>query len=71
MTRGDGLHLLTVVGSANFNQEGTAVEWHPMLSDAEADVEQDWMEFGLRVAWYFYDENYWGEGALANASYYL
>lgn len=66
MTLDDAVMFIHKITSANYNAQGDTVEWHPAILDAESDVEDDTMELGLRVAWYFYDENYWREGALAH-----
>ena len=55
--------LLHQVGSKNFNKDGIAIEWHPLI--VEYDMEQDILEVGFIAAYYLYDENFWGEGALS------
>lgn len=65
MNEADAHHLLHMVTSKNFNKAGFAIEWHPLALSAEKDFEDDMLEIGFQAAYYMYDENIWGEGALS------
>lgn len=60
--------LTHFVTSKNFNKDGIATEWHPLATNAEKSFEADVLEVGFVAAYYMYDENVWGEGALANVT---
>lgn len=60
--------LLSLVTSKNFNKEGIAMEWHPLALDASRDFEADVLEIGFIPAYFMYDENVWGEGALSHVT---
>lgn len=68
MTEAEASRLTFMVGSKNFNKDGLAVEWHPLVSQAEAEFEDDVLELGFIPAYYMYDENVWGEGALSQVT---
>ncbi len=64
MTEAESHMLISMVTSKNFNKEGFAVEWHPLALSASKQFEADVIEVGFISAYYMYDENVWGEGAL-------
>lgn len=65
MTYAEAAQLISMVTSKNFNKQGFAIEWHPIAAGAEQDFEDDVFEIGFIPAYYMYDENVWGEGALS------
>lgn len=68
MTNTEAAMLIQMVTSQNFNKDGIATEWHPLAVGAEKDIEADTLEVGFIAAYYMYDENVWGEGALAHVT---
>jgi hypothetical protein len=64
MNEAEAYKLLSLVTSKNFNQDGMAIEWHPLALGASNTFEADVIEVGFLPAYYMYDENVWGEGAL-------
>lgn len=68
MNEAEAHYLLSLVTSKNFNNEGFATEWHPLAISAGRDFEADVIEVGFIAAYYMYDENVWGEGALAHVT---
>lgn len=68
MTEAESHELIHMVTSKNFNKEGLAIEWHPLAMNASKEFEADVIEVGFIAAYYMYDENVWGEGALANVT---
>ena len=68
MNEAEALSLISMVTSKNFNKEGFAIEWHPLALNAEKDFEDDVLEVGFMAAYYMYDENIWGEGALSHVT---
>jgi hypothetical protein len=68
MTEVEAGMLIRMVTSKNFNKEGFATEWHPLAVNAEKEFEADAIELGFIPAYYLYDENVWGEGALSHVT---
>lgn len=68
MTEEDAYELLYVVTSKNFNKDGMAIEWHPLSVKSWKEFEADVIELGFIPAYYMYDENVWGEGALYHST---
>lgn len=66
MTESEAHLLISLVTSKNFNKDGFAVEWHPLAYNYSGEVEADVIEVGFLAAYFMYDENVWGEGALHN-----
>jgi hypothetical protein len=65
MTESEGHSLINMVTSKNFNKGGWAIEWHPLAVNSWKTFEDDVLEVGFLAAYYMYDENVWGEGALS------
>lgn len=65
MNEAEAYALIRTVSSKNFNKDGFAIEWHPLELSCWADFEDDLLEIGFVPAYYMYDENVWGEGALS------
>jgi len=68
MTEAEAAMLTHLVTSKNFNKEGMATEWHPLAVGAEKEFEADILELGFIPAYYMYDENVWGEGAMRHVT---
>ncbi len=66
MNEAEAHELWDIVTARNFNKDGYATEWHPLALNAMQTMEADTLELGFRAAYYVYDENVWGEGALSN-----
>lgn len=64
MTEAEAYLLIQKVTSKNFNKDGFATEWHPLARKFSNVFESDLIEVGFLPAYYLYDENVWGEGAL-------
>lgn len=68
MTEAESHELIHMVTSKNFDKDGFAIEWHPLALGASKEFEADTLEVGFIPAYYMYDENVWGEGALYRVS---
>lgn len=66
MTELEARQLINMVSSKNFNKDGIAIEWHPLAMSASREFEADVIEIGFPAAYFMYDENVWGQGALYN-----
>ena len=65
MTESEAVRLIQAVSSKAFNKQGNAIEWHPLIQEAEAEIEEDRIELDLITSYALYDENWWGEGPLS------
>jgi len=45
-----------------------SIEWHPLSVKSWKEFEADVIEIGFIPAYYMYDENVWGEGALYHST---